>query len=483
MRCSPISVGTFHFIGIGGIGMSGIAEILHAMGYKVKGSDVSESANVQRLRKLGISIAIGHQAENIQDASVVVVSSAVKKGNPELIVARALKLPIVRRAEMLAELMRLKPSVAVAGSHGKTTTTSLLAHLMDVGNFFPTVVSGGIINSYGTNARLGQGEWLVAEADESDGTFTKLPATIAIVTNIDPEHMDFYGSFEDVRSAFKTYIENLPFYGLAVLCQDHPEVRHLRDQIYDRRVVTYGFDPQADVRATNLAMSIEGTNFDIELSSHAQSLKGAPMWTKASLKHLKLPMYGAYNVENALATFVVALELGIEPSAVIQAFATFKGVSRRFTKVGVVNGVTIVDDYAHHPVEIEKVLKAARSACKRRVIAVVQPHRYSRLNYLFDDFAKCFQDAHSVIVAPIYSAGEEAIEGLDHLRLATAIKQLGHSHVLTIDDASALAPLIQGIAAPDDYVMCLGAGTITIWAHDLLKQLLEYAPAIRQLGT
>ncbi|MBL0941642.1 MAG: UDP-N-acetylmuramate--L-alanine ligase [Alphaproteobacteria bacterium] len=483
MRCSPLSVGTFHFIGIGGIGMSGIAEILHAMAYKVKGSDVSENANVQRLRKLGIPIVIGHQAENIGDASVVVMSSAVRRDNSELIAARALKLPIVRRAEMLAELMRLKPSIAVAGSHGKTTTTSLLAHLMDVGNFLPTVISGGIINSYGTNARLGQGEWLVAEADESDGSFTKLPATIAVVTNIDPEHMDFYKSFEDVRSAFKTYIENLPFYGLAVLCQDHPEVRRLREQIYDRRVVTYGFDEQADVRATQLSMSIEGATFDIELSKHAQTLKGASLWTDVALKQLKLPMYGAYNVENALATFVVALELGIEPSAIIQAFATFKGVSRRFTKVGVINGVTIVDDYAHHPVEIEKVLKAASSACKRRVIAVVQPHRYSRLNYLFEDFAKCFQDAHSVIVAPVYSAGEETIEGIDHLRLAAAIKQVGHPHVLTIDDASALAPLIASIATSDDYVMCLGAGTITIWAQELLNQLSDASLIARQSGT
>jgi UDP-N-acetylmuramate--alanine ligase len=483
MRCSPVSAGTFHFIGIGGIGMSGIAEILHAMNYTVKGSDLSENGNVLRLRKLGIPIVIGHKAENIQDASVVVISSAIKKDNPEFMAARVHKLPIVRRAEMLAELMRLKPSIAVAGSHGKTTTTSLLAYLMDVGNFLPTIVTGGIINSYGTNARLGQGEWLVAEADESDGTFTKLPATIAIVTNIDPEHMDFYPSFDAVRAAFKTYIENLPFYGLAVLCQDHPEVRRLREQVYDRRIVTYGFDPHADVKATDLSISVEGASFNIELSNHAKSLKGAQLWTDASLKNLKLPLYGAYNVENALATFVVALELGIEPSAVIQAFATFKGVSRRFTKVGVVNGLTIIDDYAHHPVEIAKVLKAARLACSRRVIAVVQPHRFSRLKYLFDDFARCFHDAHSVIVAPVYSAGEEVIEGVDHLRLAAAIKEMGHPHVLTIDDPLDLVPILKNIAASDDYVMCLGAGSITIWAHDLLKQLSDKPRAVRQVGT
>lgn len=481
MRFSPLSVGTFHFIGIGGIGMSGLAEILCTMGYKVKGSDLNENANVRRLRDVGILVAIGHQAGNIGDASVIIVSSAVKKDNPELVAARALKLPIVRRAEMLAELMRLKPSIAVAGSHGKTTTTSLLAHVMDTGRLSPTVVSGGIINSYGTNARLGRGEWLVAEADESDGTFTKLPATIAIVTNIDPEHMDFYASFEDVRNAFKTYVENIPFYGLAVLCQDHAETRRLKEGVSDRRIVTYGLDPAADVRAINLSMSIEGVIFDIELSEHARTLKGSKMWGGDFLKNVRLPMHGAYNVQNALATFTVALELGIDPVAVIQAFSDFKGVSRRFTKVGVVGGVTIIDDYAHHPVEIAEALKAARSACPHRVIAVVQPHRYSRLEYLFDDFSKCFQNAHTVIVAPVYAAGEDPIEGLNHEALAAQIKLTGHPHVLTINESRALAPLIEAVAKPDDYVMCLGAGSITAWARELLDQLSENARETAEL--
>ncbi|HEY8190822.1 MAG TPA: UDP-N-acetylmuramate--L-alanine ligase, partial [Alphaproteobacteria bacterium] len=402
MRIRPQETGILHFTGIGGIGMSGIAEVLHALGYKVQGSDIAENANVQRLRDKGIEIAIGHDAENIDGVALVVVSSAVKKDNPELMAARAARLPVVRRADMLAELMRLKKSIAVGGTHGKTTTTSMVGAMLEEGGFDPTVINGGIVNKYGTNTRLGGGEWLVAESDESDGSFTRLPATVVVVTNIDPEHMEHYGDFDHVRAAYAQFVENIPFYGYAVLCSDHPEVQALIPLVSDRRLITYGFNPQADVRAHNLRPSPQGCNFDVIWANGAELLD---VW---------LPMPGDHNVQNALAALAIGQEMGIAAPVMKKALAHFSGVKRRFTKTGEVGGVTVIDDYGHHPVEIAAVLKAARGCVAEsggRVIAVVQPHRYSRLSSLFEGFCTCFNDADSVIVADVYAAGEKPIDG------------------------------------------------------------------------
>ncbi|NBT32903.1 MAG: UDP-N-acetylmuramate--L-alanine ligase, partial [Rhodobacteraceae bacterium] len=381
----PLDVGPIHFVGIGGIGMSGIAEVLVNFGYVVQGSDAKTSKITDRLAAMGVTIFEGQRAENLADAQVVVISSAIKPGNPELDEARRRKLPIVRRAEMLAELMRLKSNVAVAGTHGKTTTTTMVSALLDAGNFDPTVVNGGIIHAYGSNARVGQGEWMVVEADESDGTFNRLPATIAIVTNIDPEHMEHWGSIENLRKGFYDFVSNIPFYGLAVCCTDHPEVQALVGKITDRRVTTFGFNAQADVRAINLRYEKGVAHFDIALQAEGSVIEGCT-----------LPMPGDHNVSNALSAVAVARHLGMKKDEIRDALAKFGGVNRRFTKVGEVNGVTIIDDYGHHPVEIAAVLRAARQASEGRVIAVHQPHRYSRLSNLFDDFCACFNEADVV---------------------------------------------------------------------------------------
>ncbi|MBT5860066.1 MAG: UDP-N-acetylmuramate--L-alanine ligase, partial [Alphaproteobacteria bacterium] len=394
MRTMPLDIGPIHFVGIGGIGMSGIAEVMHTLGYNVRGSDQAESANVKRLTALGIPVAIGHSASNVADAEVLVISSAVVASNPEVVAARERFIPVVRRAEMLAELMRLKWCVAVGGTHGKTTTTSMIAAVLDAAQHDPTVINGGIINAYGTNARLGSGDWMVVEADESDGTFVRLPATIATVTNIDPEHLDFYGDFESLRAAFQTFIENIPFYGAAILCVDHAEVQAMVGQISDRKVVTYGLSAQADVRAVNLRPAKLGTDFDVVITDRASG-------SSDTIDNVHLPMPGRHNVQNALAAVAVARELGIDPVVMRRAFAEFAGVRRRFTKVGEASGVTVVDDYAHHPVEISAVLEAARAGYIGRVVAVVQPHRYSRLADLFDEFSRCFNDADTVIVADV----------------------------------------------------------------------------------
>jgi len=459
----PLSIGPLHFVGIGGIGMSGIAEVMKNLGYTVGGSDIAETANVKRLRELGIPVTVGHAAENVKDASVVVVSSAIRPDNPELLAARERLVPVVRRAEMLAELMRLKWSVAVGGTHGKTTTTSLIAALLDGGDLDPTVINGGIINAYGTNARLGQGDWMVVEADESDGSFTKLPATIAVVTNIDPEHMEQYGSFEKLREAFRTFVQNIPFYGFAVMCIDHPEVQAMIGKIEDRRVITYGFNPQAEIRASNAAASTGGYTFDITVA-----LRGEEPWT---IEGLQLPMYGEHNVQNALAAIAVALEMGIEVDDIRNALARFSGVKRRFTKTGEAGGVTVIDDYGHHPVEITAVLKAARDATRRNVIAVVQPHRYTRLRDLFEEFCACFNDADKVIIAPVYAAGEEPMEGVDRDALAQGLRTRGHRGVVTIDGQDDLAEAVADVARDGDLVVCLGAGTITNWAQALPDEL------------
>jgi UDP-N-acetylmuramate--alanine ligase len=459
----PLDVGILHFVGIGGIGMSGIAEILHNLGYKVQGSDLAESYNVERLRKLGIRVFIGHKAEHMQDVSVVVISSAVKADNPEVLAARAERIPVVRRSEMLAELMRLKMTVAIAGTHGKTTTTSLTAALFDTAQLAPTVINGGIINAWGTNARLGSGEWMVVEADESDGTFIKLPLTIAVITNIDPEHLDYFGSFDNLRAAFQQFIENLPFYGFGVLCIDHPEVQALIAKVRDRRVISYGLSPQAEVRGVNIRRNPGGQHFDIEFADG-----------RAAIRDIFLPMHGEHNVRNALAVCSVAQELKISEETLKKTFAQFGGVKRRFTKTGEVNSITIIDDYGHHPVEIKATLKAARESLEGtsgKVIAVVQPHRYTRLRDLFSQFCTCFNDADSVIVTEVYSAGEEPIEGISRDALVQGLQAAGHLNVEALPDEKALAQLALARANPGDLVVCLGAGSISKWANALPQEM------------
>lgn len=460
----PRNIGPVHFIGIGGIGMSGIAEILHDQGYTVQGSDAALNPNVQRLRDMGIKVEIGQSGDNLGQAEVVVVSSAIKKDNPELVAARAKALPIVRRAEMLAEIMRFKTAIAIGGTHGKTTTTTLVATLLDAGNLDPTVINGGIINAYGTNARLGGGEWMVVEADESDGTFVKLPADVAIVTNIDPEHLDHYGDFEGVKKAFHQFVENVPFYGFAVMCLDHPEVQALVGEIKDRRVITYGQNPQADVRLVDLE-NVDGVSkFSVEIRDRIRL-------TQLRIDGLELPMPGVHNALNATAAIAVADQLHVPAEAIRKGLKGFTGVKRRFTQTGIVGGITVIDDYGHHPVEIAAVLKAARSSTKRDVIAVVQPHRYSRLHDLFDDFSACFNDADTVIVAPVYAAGEQPIAGVTHEELVNRIRARGHRDARVIDRPEALAPLIASRAEEGDYVVCLGAGNITQWAAALPGEL------------
>ena len=462
----PQTIGLVHFIGIGGIGMSGIAEVLHNLGYAVQGSDQADGANVQRLRDKGIACFIGHKAENLGAAEVVVVSTAIKKSNPELAAAREKLLPVVRRAEMLAELMRFRNAVAIGGTHGKTTTTSMVATLLDAGGLDPTVINGGIINAYGTNARMGEGEWMVVEADESDGTFLKLPADIAVVTNIDPEHLDHYGTFDAVRAAFRQFVENVPFYGFGVMCLDHPEVQAMVSRIEDRKVITYGENPQADVRFGNIRMDGAVSVFDVEIRRRRTG-------KIISLKDLRLPMPGRHNVSNATAAIAVAQRLGMSPEDIAKGLAAFGGVKRRFTLTGDWNGVNIYDDYGHHPVEIRAVLRAAREACPGRIIAVHQPHRYSRLHSLFEEFAGCFNDADAVLMAPVYAAGEEPIDGVSAEELVARIKAGGHRDARYVEGPEALAPTIAAIAKPGDFVVLLGAGSITYWAQALPKELAD----------
>ncbi|OJX09578.1 MAG: UDP-N-acetylmuramate--L-alanine ligase [Caedibacter sp. 37-49] len=473
MRVCPQSVGVIHFVGIGGIGMSGIAEVLHSLKYSVRGSDIAESANVQRLKKLGIPVFIGHAAQHVEDAALVVVSSDIKSDNIELQKARSLSLPVVRRAEMLAELMRLKPSIAVAGTHGKTSTTSLGATVLEAGSLDPTVISGGIINAYGTNARLGSGEWIIVEADESDGTFIKLPATHAIVTNIDAEHIIHYGSFEVLKEAFYSFLSNIPFYGLGIVCIDHPEIQAILPRLTDRRIVTYGLSSNADIRAENIEFNLSGSQFDIRISDRFFTIcKNAARVNHLPRMHLS--MFGEHNVQNSLAVVALALELGINPVDINKGFSSFKGVKRRFTKTGEVNGITIIDDYAHHPVEIEAVLKTARQVSQGKVIAVLQPHRYSRLKDLYHSFCTCFKEADHVIVAPIYAAGEEPIPTLHHMQLVNDIMKQGHKSVLAIQSQEELAPTIMTLGSSGDMVVCLGAGSISGWAQTLPEELKEW---------
>ncbi len=472
MRLNPKTIGVLHFVGIGGIGMSGIAEILLDLGFSVQGSDLSDSQNVKRLRDKGVKIFVGHDADNIGDAAAVVISSAVKATNPELKESRVKRLPIIKRAEMLAEIMRLRLGIAIAGTHGKTTTTSLVGTMMEIGGFDPTVVNGGIVNAYGTNVRLGHGDWVVAEADESDGTFTKLPATAAVVTNIDPEHLDYYGSFDNAKAAFRNFVNNLPFYGFAALCIDHPEVQNLIPQLQDRRVITYGFSSQADIKILNMNAKGANTYFDVRV-------KG---WLEDSvedrvIENIMLPMLGQHNVLNACAAIIVGHEMGMDDDLIKKGLAAFQGVKRRFTKTGEVNGVTVIDDYAHHPVEIEAVLAAARTGVSQtegKIYAVMQPHRYTRLHDLFDEFSTCFNDADAVIIANVYEAGESPIENVNGETLAQAVSQHGHSDVTYCADENMIVEMLAPKLKSNDMVVFLGAGNITKWAYDFPSQLEDY---------
>jgi UDP-N-acetylmuramate--alanine ligase len=465
MRGVGTDIGTIHFVGIGGIGMSGIAEVMHILGYKVQGSDVAESYVIDGLRRAGIPVTIGQKAENVEDAAVVVISTAIKKDNPEVQCAYERRIPVVRRAEMLAELMRLKATVAVAGTHGKTTTTSMVAALLDAGGIDPTVINGGIINAYGSNARLGSSDWMVVEADESDGSFLRLDGTIAVVTNIDPEHLDHYGSFERVKDCFVEFVENVPFYGAALLCVDHPEVQTIIPRLRDRRVVTYGFAAQADIRGDNVTPFPGGNRFDVSVRDRQGEVR--------MIEGVELPMPGRHNVQNALAAIGVAIEMGIKDEVIANGFAQFGGVKRRFTKVGEVEGVTIIDDYGHHPVEIKAVLAAAREGAQGRVIAVVQPHRYTRLRDLMDDFQGAFNDADIVYVAPVYAAGEAPIEGASAADLVEGLKERGHRAVSAVEGPDDLARQLRDVAARGDMVICLGAGDITKWAAGLGEKIRQ----------
>jgi UDP-N-acetylmuramate--alanine ligase len=470
MRALPLDLGLIHFVGIGGIGMSGIAEVLHNLGYKVQGSDLADGANTRRLADLGIKIHIGHRAENVGNAQVIVVSSAVKKDNPEVLAARSRFVPVVRRAEMLGELMRLKWSIAIGGTHGKTTTTSMVASMLDAGGLDPTVINGGIINAYGTNARLGSGDWMVVESDESDGSFLRLPATIAIVTNVDPEHLDHYGTFDKLRDAFVRFVENIPFYGFAVLCADHPEVQALIPRVADRRIITYGLGVNADVRALNLKLDRGGAEFAVQVDNRATN-------SSRTIVDLRLPMSGQHNVQNALAAVAVAAEMGLPDETIRRALAGFAGVKRRFTKTGEAHGITVIDDYGHHPVEIAATLRAARQSYggTGRVIAVMQPHRYSRLGALKNEFATCFVDADTVLIADVYAAGEAPIAGVNRDMLVGLVQRAGHRDVHALEGPGDLPGTIWQISRPGDVVVCLGAGNITAWAHALPGQLQQIA--------
>ena len=459
MKAVGTDIGTIHFVGIGGIGMSGIAEVMKNLGYSVQGSDIAESVTVERLRKRGIPVSIGQAAENIEGAAVVVTSTAVRRDNPEVVAALENRIPVVRRAEMLAELMRLKNTVAVAGTHGKTTTTSMIAALLDAGGIDPTVINGGVIEQYGSNARLGDSDWMVVEADESDGSFLRLDGTIAVVTNIDPEHLDHYGDFDGVRRAFIEFVHNVPFYGAAIMCIDHPEVQAAVGKVRDRRVITYGFSLQADICGVNVTPENGGNRFDVVIRQRGDEDR--------CIEGVVLPMPGRHNVQNALAAIAVAIELECPDEVIREGFAGFSGVRRRFTRVGEVNGVGVIDDYAHHPVEIRAVLAAAREAASGRVIAVAQPHRFTRLRDLMEDFQTAFNDADLVYVAPVYPAGEAPIEGIDSAALVRGLQARGHRAAYEVAGPDDLAVTLAGVAEPGDLIVCLGAGDITKWAAGL----------------
>ena len=460
----PVEMGPIHILGIGGIGMSAIAEILHAKGYTVQGSDQKDSANVRRLRAKGIRVFVGHDPVNLVGARYIVVSTAIKPSNPELEAARARGYPIIRRAEMLAELMRLYTTVSVTGTHGKTTTTSLIANVFKAAGLDPTVITGGIINEWGSNARLGNGQWMIVEADESDGTFVKIPSQIGVVTNIDPEHLDYFKTVDNMHREFEAFFRNIPFYGLAIGCIDHPVIADMIDRLQlrrdGRRLLTYGVTAGADLVLKSARVDGSKTHFDADLGPRVRG--GA-----RALRGWSVPLSGQHNALNALAAIAAASEAGIGDDILRKALSDFSGVKRRFQPTGTWNGITIYDDYGHHPVEIAAVLKAAKAGARGRVIAVVEPHRYTRVRDLFKEFAGCFRDADSVVVTPLYSAGELPIDGIDHVALAEAIRATGHGAVATVDGEREIAPALKRLASPGDIVICLGAGNSTEWAHGL----------------
>lgn len=462
MNLQPLSIGTIHIIGIGGIGMSGIAEILHGMGHEVQGSDISKSANVRRLKSQGIKVFIGHEAQNIQAASIVVHSTDIKMDNVEIVAALAAHIPVIHRAEMLGEIMRFKPGIAISGTHGKTTTTSMMASVLSDCGLDPTAIVGGIINSYGTNTRLGQGNWMVVEADESDGTFLKLPCTIAVITNIDPEHLSHYGSFDVLKKSFEQFAKQVPFYGFSVLCSDHPLIKEMLPHIIERRYITYGLQAGAMFQGTNIQHHPDHMAFDL----HMNWKEKERTWHSISL-----PMVGEHNVQNAIAVFAAGYAMGIDPEKIIEALGHFAGVKRRFTKTGEVQGVTIIDDYGHHPTEIKAVLSAAKKVTNGKIIAVVQPHRYSRVHDLMEEFVHCFSDADQLILAPIYSAGEEPINGITHTILADKVRATGYKNVITVNHENELPAILKSIMSDKDYIICLGAGSITNWAYALPNEL------------
>ena len=459
-----------HFIGIGGIGMSGIAEVLLTLKYEVHGSDLKASEATERLEKLGARIAIGHDAHHLDDADVVIISSAVKFDNPEVVEARRRGIPVIPRAEMLAELMRLKYGIAVAGSHGKTTTTSLIATILDHGGIDPTTVIGGRLKSMGSNARLGEGEYLVAEADESDGSFLRLMPTLAVVTNIDAEHLDHWqGGIEQIIDAFVDFTNKTPFYGLAVLCLDHPNVQGMLPKI-DKRYLTYGLSAQADYRAENIHVEDGRVIFDVFFGEEKRGT-------------VRLNMIGRHNVLNALAAIAVAEEVGVSFATCAEALEAFAGIGRRFEIKGEVNDILVVDDYGHHPAEIVATLEAAREAYNRRIIVAFQPHRYTRTRDLLDDFVGAFNACDALLISDIYAAGEDPIEGISAENLAEAIRIHGHHHVRAVGPRSAVAPALEEIVQPGDLVITLGAGSIWQASDELLAALDTGAASTNDNGT
>ncbi len=455
----PEEIGPVHFIGIGGIGMSGIAEVLHNLGYSVQGSDLHAGPRVGDLRSLGVPVAIGHDPANLGDARAVVVSSAVSECNVEVARARSEGIPVVKRAEMLAELMRLKRNIAVAGTHGKTTTTSLAGAVLDAAGFSPTVINGGVIHGYGSNARLGDGEWMVVEADESDGSFVRLPATVAVVTNIDSEHLDHYSGLDEIEAAFESFVANVPFYGCVICCTEDPGACRMSGRLRGRRVVTYGFDERAQVRGVDLFPDVDGTRFTVEFRTPDCGIR--------RMNEVRVPLPGHHNVLNALAAIAVGKEVGASDQDIREAISGFEGVGRRFTRVGCGRGIEIVDDYGHHPAEIEATLRAARQVTRGRVIAVHQPHRFTRLSHLMDRFERCFDDADAVIIADVYAAGEPPVAGASREALAAGIRRHGHPRVLELSQEENLAELVLQVATAGDMVVCLGAGSISGWANAL----------------
>ena len=464
MLKSPKNLGIIHFIGIGGIGMSGIAEILFQSGYHVQGSDLKQSNNTNRLEKLGIKVYIGQKKSNIIDAKIIVVSTAISEKNEEFIAAKKMFLPIVHRSEMLGELMRLKQSIAIAGTHGKTTTTSLIAKMIEENGMDPTIINGGIISSLDSNARLGKGEWMVVEADESDGSFSKLNPTAAIITNIDIEHLDYHKNEDNLENAFYNFVSSIPFYGFVCLCIDNPRTQRLISKLENKKVITYGMSANADIRATNIYYQNNQMNFSLNIKNNKEF--------EENVYKIEFSMIGMHNIQNALATIATGIELKIPLTKIKNTLKNFTGVERRFQKVGNFKNTTIIDDYGHHPVEINSALSAARFlAPESKIIAIFQPHRYSRLKDLFNDFCSCFNKADYVFLLDVYAAGEKSIKKFESINLEKGLADYGHKNVLYIQNQNLLAKNLLKLIQPNDLIICLGAGSITKIANSLEEEL------------